>query len=191
MEKIYSTSSFHIDPDTGEVQEHTPYRRKNLGEFYLNTKNLVIIVFLGFLFHLSFISYVYWSISKELRYTQTQFDSLFEGVKESERNLDEMKESLQTMQQELNQIVADEEEFRFENFWGNNESAAHLQSMKYLGYYIFNGQMIAHTKSVQGNRYLRKGESIGDNWKVSEITTLQILLEGEEGKTFSVQKEHL
>jgi hypothetical protein len=142
-----------------------------------------------FIMNMALLTFIYLNFRQEVAYINTQFDALSVGVKEGEQAVDHLTEIIETLHQNLDEILADKDEAIFENFWGDTESATHLQSMKYLGYYIFNGQMVAHTKSIQGNRYLNLGEKLNEEWRVKEISKIQITLEGNDGKTFIVQKE--
>ena len=75
----------------------------------------------------------------------SQFDSLHQGVEESEMQVTQMSEALEDVNNKIQEVLADDEAFASKNFWGDPQSASHLQSIKYIGYYEVNRQRIAYT----------------------------------------------
>ena len=119
----------------------------------------------------------------------SQFDSLYQGVEESELQVTQMNQSLEEMSHKIEEVLADEEEFASKNFWGDPQSAAHLQSIKYIGYYEVKRQRIAYTKSQLGDRFLTINEAFNAQWRVKEITNVYLTLIGENNKTYTIHKE--
>jgi hypothetical protein len=172
---IFSLSSPHkIDPQTGEVfsqEDPTPFPK-------LKVYWLVIALFCIQCFGIGF---VYFSLKNEIQVMYSQFDSLFQGVEESDLRVSEMGNKIL-------EVLGDDEEFSNKNFWGDDLSAAHLQSIKYLGYYEHNRQRIAYTKSQLGDRFLTLNEKFNGQWRVKEITDLFLTLVGENDKTYTIHK---
>ncbi len=196
MNQFSSISNPSIDPETGEVISSTS---KSYGKPKPNPSNLLsmcrqpmtlltIVVILTSALSMAFI---YHTLQKDIQQMYSQFDALIVGVEESERRVIEMSKSLKTMDDNLHQVLADQEEEAFENFWGDDDVATHLQSMKYIGHYIFNQQIFAHTKSNLGNRFLSVKEKLNVHWRVKEITEQHIVLIGAQDKTYTIPKiEH-
>jgi hypothetical protein len=119
----------------------------------------------------------------------SQFDSLHQGVEESEMQVTQMSEALEDVNNKIQEVLADDEAFASKNFWGDPQSASHLQSIKYIGYYEVNRQRIAYTKSQLGDRFLTMNEAFNTQWRVKEITNLYLTLIGENDKTYTIHKE--
>ncbi len=182
-----------IDPETGEVMTSPslPYQQSKSGfkhylGLYLDLKTILKIVFI--FSNALTILFVYLTLKSDIQRMDSQFDSLFQGVEESEKRVSDMGQTLLDMADQLQQVLADEEEEAFENFWGDDDIASHLQSMKYIGHYESNQQIFAHTKSILGNRFLSKNEKINIHWRVKEITQEHIVLIGAGDKTYTITK---
>jgi hypothetical protein len=134
-------------------------------------------------------AFAYFYLKKEIESLQVQFGALFEGVEESEQRVENMAQSVEDMSHKIKEVLETDEEFASVNFWGDNQTAAHLQSIKYLGYYEVNRQRIAYTKSQLGDRFLSKNEVFNGHWRVKEITSNSLVLVGENDKTYTVLKE--
>ncbi len=144
-----------------------------------------------FILNASSIGIVYYSLKNDLSFTHLQFDSLFEGVEESESRVEQMLENMEEMSHKISGVLEDEEEFASKNFWGDAQTASHLQSIKYIGFYEVNQQRIAYTKSQLGDRFLTQNEAFNIHWRVKEITNLSLILVGENDKTYTIHKsEH-
>ena len=121
----------------------------------------------------------------------SQFDSLFVGVEESEVRVEQMLQNVEEMNNKITEVLEEEEEFASKNFWGDAQTASHLQSIKYMGFYEVNRQRIAYTKSQLGDRFLTQNETFNDHWRVKEITDFYLILVGENDKTYTIHKtEH-
>lgn len=182
-----------IDPQTGEVftSPLPPYdpSKSKLNTFLSPFRELQTILKIAFILtSLVAILLVYLTLKSDIRHMYSQFDSLFQGVEESEKRVIHMEQTLLGLEDKLLQVFADEEEQAFENFWGDDDIASHLQSMKYIGHYTSNQQIFAHTKSILGNRFLSKNEKINIHWRVKEITEEQIVLIGDRDKTYTITK---
>jgi hypothetical protein len=95
------------------------------------------------------------------------------------------------MNNKITDVLEEEEEFASKNFWGDAQTASHLQSIKYIGFYEVNRQRIAYTKSQLGDRFLTQHESFNDHWRVKEIADFYLILVGENDKTYTIHKtEH-
>lgn len=118
----------------------------------------------------------------------SQFDSLFVGVEESEARVEQMIVNVEEMNNKISQVLEEEEEFASKNFWGDAQTASHLQSIKYMGFYEVNRQRIAYTKSQLGDRFLTQNEAFNAHWRVKEINELYLTLVGENDKTYTIHK---
>jgi len=181
-----------IDPETGEVL--TPDRPTNFDHpknpQLRGVQHLKPNVFIAFsFFNALAICFVYFSLKKDMSFMNSQFDSLHQGVEESELQVTQMNQSLEEMSHKIEEVLADEEEFASKNFWGDPQSAAHLQSIKYIGYYEVKRQRIAYTKSQLGDRFLTINEAFNAQWRVKEITNVYLTLIGENNKTYTIHKE--
>jgi hypothetical protein len=95
---------------------------------------------------------------------------------------------MEEMNNKITDVLEEEEEFASKNFWGDAQTASHLQSIKYIGFYEVNRQRIAYTKSQLGDRFLTQNEAFNDHWRVKEITELFLTLVGENDKTYTIHK---
>ena len=186
-------SQHSIDPDTGEVI-NLPSQPDHLSKSVLNhylrrfREPWFILKLVFIVANVLAILLVYLHLKSDIRHMYSQFDSLFEGVEEREKRVSEMGQTLLDMEEKLQHVLADEEEEAFENFWGDDDIASHLQSMKYIGHYESNQQIFAHTKSILGNRFLSMNEKINAHWRVKVITTEHIVLIGAGDKTYTISK---
>ena len=181
-----------IDPETGEVL--TPDQQTNVGQVKKPRLHGIERLKPNFLIAFSLLNalaicLVYFSLKKDMSFMYSQFDSLYQGVEESEMEVTQMSQSLEEMGHKIQEVLADEEEFASKNFWGDPQSAAHLQSIKYIGYYEVNRQRIAYTKSQLGDRFLTINETFNAHWRVQDITNQYISLIGENDKTYTIHKE--
>jgi hypothetical protein len=181
-----------VDPETGEVltpdqPSYFDHLKKPQLRGVQHLKPNILIAFS--LFNALAICFVYFSLKKDMSFMYSQFDSLYQGVEESEMQVTQMNQSLEEMGHKIQEVLADEEEFASKNFWGDPQSAAHLQSIKYIGYYEVNRQRIAYTKSQLGDRFLTINETFNAHWRVQDITNQYISLIGENDKTYTIHKE--
>ena len=181
-----------VDPETGEVL--TPDQPSNFDHLkkpqlrgVQHLKPNILIAFS--LFNALAICFVYFSLKKDMSLMYSQFDSLHQGVEESEMQVTQMSEALEDVNNKIQEVLADDEAFASKNFWGDPQSASHLQSIKYIGYYEVNRQRIAYTKSQLGDRFLTMNEAFNTQWRVKEITNLYLTLIGENDKTYTIHKE--
>jgi hypothetical protein len=181
-----------IDPETGEVLSPNPqisfdHTKVSSGRGIRHFKPIIIIAFS--FFNALAICFVYFSLKKDMSLMYSQFDSLYQGVEESEMQVTQMSEALEDVSNKIQEVLADDEAFASKNFWGDPQSATHLQSIKYIGYYEVNRQRIAYTKSQLGDRFLTMNEAFNTQWRVKEITNLYLTLIGENDKTYTIHKE--
>ena len=188
---IFSSSQAQIDPETGEVlhelKKNTLYKSHH--SFFENKFFYKTLFILLILLNISVISLVYFSLRKNIDYLHFQFEALFEGVEESESRIKTIVESVEEVNLKMKEALEADEEFASVNFWGDNQTAAHLQSIKFIGYYEINGQRIAYTKSQLGDRFLTKNEVFNSHWRIKDITSNTLVLVGENDKTYTVLKE--
>ena len=185
---IFSLSSAHkVDPQTGEVFSQDPISITPSKHPFFKVKIYWLIITL-FVIHGLGLGFVYFSLKNEIQVMYSQFDSLFQGVEESDLRVSEMGNSIDEMNNKILEVLGDDEEFSNKNFWGDDLSAAHLQSIKYLGYYEHNRQRIAYTKSQLGDRFLTLNEKFNGQWRVKEITDVLLTLVGENDKTYTIHK---
>jgi hypothetical protein len=188
------SSSTKIDPETGEVlhlhsQEPTSEKVSSFEGFI--QKNIAFILVFILLLNASTISIIYYYLKNDITFMHTQFDSLFVGVEESEARVEKMIMNVEEMNNKITDVLEEEEEFASKNFWGDAQTASHLQSMKYIGFYEVILQLIAYTKSQLGDRFLTQNETFNDHWRVKEITDFYLILVGENDKTYTIHKtEH-
>jgi hypothetical protein len=188
------SSSTNIDPETGEVlhlhsQEPTSEKVSSFEGFI--QKNIAFILVFILLLNASTISIIYYYLKNDITFMHTQFDSLFVGVEESEARVEKMIMNVEEMNNKITDVLEEEEEFASKNFWGDAQTASHLQSIKYMGFYEVNRQRIAYTKSQLGDRFLTQNETFNDHWRVKEITDFYLILVGENDKTYTIHKtEH-
>jgi hypothetical protein len=188
------SSSTKIDPETGEVlhlhsQEPTSEKVSSFEGFI--QKNIAFILVFILLLNASTISIIYYYLKNDITFMHTQFDSLFVGVEESEARVEKMIMNVEEMNNKITGVLEEEEEFASKNFWGDAQTASHLQSIKYMGFYEVNRQRIAYTKSQLGDRFLTQNETFNDHWRVKEITDFYLILVGENDKTYTIHKtEH-
>jgi hypothetical protein len=188
------SSSTKIDPETGEVlhlhsQEPTSEKVSSFEGFI--QKNIAFILVFILLLNASTISIIYYYLKNDITFMHTQFDSLFVGVEESEARVEKMIMNVEEMNNKITDVLEEEEEFASKNFWGDAQTASHLQSIKYMGFYEVNRQRIAYTKSQLGDRFLTQNETFNDHWRVKEITDFYLILVGENDKTYTIHKtEH-
>jgi hypothetical protein len=188
------SSSAKIDPETGEVlhlhsQEPASARVSNMGGFI--QKNIAFILVFMLVLNVSSTGFVYYYLKKDISFMHSQFDSLFVGVEESEVRVEQMLQNVEEMNNKITEVLEEEEEFASKNFWGDAQTASHLQSIKYIGFYEVNRQRIAYTKSQLGDRFLTQNEAFNDHWRVKEITDFYLILVGENDKTYTIHKtEH-
>jgi hypothetical protein len=188
------SSSAKIDPETGEVlhlhsQEPASAKVSNMGGFI--QKNIAFILVFMLVLNVSSTGFVYYYLKKDISFMHSQFDSLFVGVEESEVRVEQMLQNVEEMNNKITEVLEEEEEFASKNFWGDAQTASHLQSIKYIGFYEVNRQRIAYTKSQLGDRFLTQNEAFNDHWRVKEITDFYLILVGENDKTYTIHKtEH-
>jgi hypothetical protein len=188
------SSSAKIDPETGEVlhlhsQEPDSARVSNMGGFI--QKNIAFVLVFMLVLNVSSTGFVYYYLKKDISFMHSQFDSLFVGVEESEVRVEQMLQNVEEMNNKITEVLEEEEEFASKNFWGDAQTASHLQSIKYIGFYEVNRQRIAYTKSQLGDRFLTQNEAFNDHWRVKEITDFYLILVGENDKTYTIHKtEH-
>jgi hypothetical protein len=192
MEKNTITKQYQIDPMTGELMEsenaHNFKERFNLAIRQISFFQwLVLAVGVGMFFLVTAVGYNL--LKMELLNLHKQISVLQSTSQTTIEQVAQIKDVADDLQNQIIEVKADEDEISFENFWGDDVASLHLQSMKYLGYYLLNNQMFAHTKSTFGNRFLTTGEKINDFWRVKEINPTQMVLEGDEGKIFYIMKE--
>jgi len=185
------SSSTKIDPDTGEVlhlnsQEPIHTNIKGIQGFI--QKNIAYILLVILIFNASSIGIVYFYLKNDISFMHSQFDSLFVGVEESEARVEQMIVNVEEMNNKISDVLEEEEEFASKNFWGDAQTASHLQSIKYMGFYEVNRQRIAYTKSQLGDRFLTQNEAFNDHWRVKEITDFYLILVGENDKTYTIHK---
>jgi len=185
------SSSTKIDPDTGEVlhlnsQEPIHTNIKGIQGFI--QKNIAYILLVILIFNASSIGIVYFYLKNDISFMHSQFDSLFVGVEESEARVEQMIVNVEEMNNKISDVLEEEEEFASKNFWGDAQTASHLQSIKYIGFYEVNRQRIAYTKSQLGDRFLTQNEAFNDHWRVKEITDFYLILVGENDKTYTIHK---
>lgn len=188
---IFSSSQARIDPETGEVLPDLEKKTlsKSHHSFFENKYFSKTVFILLILLNVSIVSFVYFSLKKEIEYLHFQFEALFEGVEEGEFRINAIAESVEEVNLKMKEALEADEEFASVNFWGDNQTAAHLQSIKFIGYYEINGQRIAYTKSQLGDRFLTKNEVFNDHWRIKDITSNTLVLVGENDKTYTVLKE--
>jgi hypothetical protein len=191
MNILSISSSAKIDPETGEVLHHNSSESlhsnlKSVKGFI--QKNIVFILLFILILNASTIAIVYYSLKNDIAFMHSQFDSLFVGVEDSEARVEQMIENVEEMNNKISEVLEDEEEFASKNFWGDAQTASHLQSIKYIGFYEVNRQRIAYTKSQLGNRFLTQNEAFNHSWRVKEITDLYLTLVGENDKTYTIHK---
>ena len=192
MEKNTAPSDFHIDPETGELLKHTP--KKSIADFFRHISQHRFYRFFhrppgAFVIPILLICATFFYLFRQNQFLRSHLEKVLFDVAAYQKQLDETKFQLEMFQSKIDELKAEEDELIFENFWGNDQAAIHLQSMKYIGHYVLNGRLYAHTKSVLGNRYLVSGEKVNDDWQVKSISTDQIILHAKGGKTYVVQKE--
>ena len=185
------SSSAKIDPETGEVlhlhsQEPTSAKVSSVKGFI--QKNIALILVFILVLNTSTIGIVYYYLKSDISFMYSQFDSLFVGVEESEVRVEQMLQNVEEMNNKITDVLEEEEEFASKNFWGDAQTASHLQSIKYIGFYEVNRQRIAYTKSQLGDRFLTQNEAFNDHWRVKEITELFLTLVGENDKTYTIHK---
>jgi len=185
------SSSTKIDPDTGEVlhlnsQEPIHTNIKGIQGFI--QKNIAYILLVILIFNASSIGIVYFYLKNDISFMHSQFDSLFVGVEESEARVEQMIVNVEEMNNKISDVLEEEEEIASKNFWGDAQTASHLQSIKYIGFYEVNRQRIAYTKSQLGDRFLTQNEAFNDHWRVKEITDFYLILVGENDKTYTIHK---
>jgi hypothetical protein len=188
------SSSAKIDPETGEVlhlNSQEPLNTSNRDVKGFIQKNIIYILLLVLILNASSIGIVYYYLKNDIYFMHSQFDSLFLGVEESEVRVEQMLQNVEEMNNKIIDVLEEEEEFASKNFWGDAQTASHLQSIKYMGFYEVNRQRIAYTKSQLGDRFLTQNEAFNDHWRVKEITDLYLILVGENDKTYTIHKtEH-
>jgi hypothetical protein len=185
------SSSAKIDPETGEVlhlNSQEPLNTNAKGVKGFIQKNIAYILLVILILNASTIGIVYFNLKNDISFIRTQFSSLFMGVEESEARVEQMFQEVEEMNNKISQVLEEEEEFASKNFWGDAQTASHLQSIKYIGFYEVNRQRIAYTKSQLGDRFLTKNEVFNDHWRVKEITDLYLILVGENDKTYTIHK---
>jgi hypothetical protein len=185
------SSSAKIDPETGEVlhlNSQEPLNTSNRDVKGFIQKNIIYILLLVLILNASSIGIVYYYLKNDIYFMHSQFDSLFLGVEESEVRVEQMLQNVEEMNNKIIDVLEEEEEFASKNFWGDAQTASHLQSIKYIGFYEFNRQRIAYTKSQLGDRFLTQNEAFNDHWRVKEITDLYLILVGENDKTYTIHK---
>jgi hypothetical protein len=192
MNLFFIPSQKKIDPETGEVLSPNPHisfdhTKRSMGHRIRYFKPIILIAFS--FFNALAICFVYFSLKKDMSFMYSQFDSLYQGVEESEMQVTQMSEVLEDVSNKIQEVIADDEAFASKNFWGDTQSATHLQSIKYIGYYEVNRQRIAYTKSQLGDRFLTLNEAFNAQWRVKEITNLYLTLIGENDKTYTIHKE--
>ncbi len=191
MNILSISSSAKIDPETGEVLHHNspePLHSNLKSVKGFIQKNIVFILLFILILNASTIAIVYYSLKNDIAFMHSQFDSLFVGVEDSEARVEQMIENVEEISNKISEVLEDEEEFASKNFWGDAQTASHLQSIKYIGFYEVNRQRIAYTKSQLGNRFLTQNEAFNHSWRVKEITDLYITLVGENDKTYTIHK---
>jgi hypothetical protein len=188
------SSSAKIDPETGEVlhlhsQEPASAKVSIMGGFI--QKNIAFVLVFMLVLNASSTGFVYYYLKNDISFMHSQFDSLFVGVEESEVRVEQMLQNVEEMNNKITEVLEEEEEFASKNFWGDAQTASHLQSIKYIGFYEVNRQRIAYTKSQLGDRFLTQNEAFNDHWRVKEITDFYLILVGENDKTYTIHKtEH-
>jgi len=188
------SSSAKIDPETGEVlhlhsQEPASAKVSIMGGFI--QKNIAFVLVFMLVLNASSTGFVYYYLKNDISFMHSQFDSLFVGVEESEMRVEQMLQNVEEMNNKITEVLEEEEEFASKNFWGDAQTASHLQSIKYIGFYEVNRQRIAYTKSQLGDRFLTQNEAFNDHWRVKEITDFYLILVGENDKTYTIHKtEH-
>jgi hypothetical protein len=185
------SSSAKIDPETGEVlhlhsQEQASVKVSSIKEFI--QKNIAFVLLFILVLNASTTGFVYYYLKNDISFMHTQFDSLFVGVEESEARVEQMMVNVEEMNNKITEVLEEDEEFASKNFWGDAQTASHLQSIKYIGFYEVNRQRIAYTKSQLGDRFLTQNEAFNDHWRVKEITETQLTLVGENDKTYTIHK---
>jgi len=185
------SSSAKIDPETGEVlhlhsQEQASVKVSSIKEFI--QKNIAFVLVFILVLNAFTTGFVYYYLKNDISFMHTQFDSLFIGVEESEARVEQMMVNVEEMNNKITEVLAEDEEFASKNFWGDAQTASHLQSIKYIGFYEVNRQRIAYTKSLLGDRFLTQNEAFNDHWRVKEITETQLTLVGENDKTYTIHK---
>ena len=188
---FFSSSQSKIDPETGEILRNDDSPSLFPSENTSSQKKLriKIMITIFILINAFIITFVYFSLKRDIEQLHVQFGALFEGVEESEVRVQTMTQSVEDMSHKIQGILATDEEFASVNFWGDSQTAAHLQSIKYIGYYEVNRQRIAYTKSQLGDRFLTKNEVFNGHWRVKEISSNSLVLVGENDKTYTVLKE--
>jgi len=188
------SSSAKIDPETGEIlhlhsQEPASAKVSIMGGFI--QKNIAFVLVFMLVLNASSTGFVYYYLKNDISFMHSQFDSLFVGVEESEVRVEQMLQNVEEMNNKITEVLEEEEEFASKNFWGDAQTASHLQSIKYIGFYEVNRQRIAYTKSQLGDRFLTQNEAFNDHWRVKEITDFYLILVGENDKTYTIHKtEH-
>ena len=185
------SSSTKIDPETGEVlhlNSQEPLHTSNKDVKGFIQKNISYVLLLVSILNASTVGIVYYYLKNDIAFMHSQFDSLFVGVEESEARVEQMIVNVEEMNNKISQVLEEEEEFASKNFWGDAQTASHLQSIKYMGFYEVNRQRIAYTKSQLGDRFLTQNEAFNDHWRVKEITELYLTLVGENDKTYTIHK---
>jgi hypothetical protein len=185
------SSSAKIDPETGEVlhlhsQEQASVKVSSIKGFI--QKNIAFVLLFILVLNASTTGFVYYYLKNDISFMHTQFDSLFVGVEESEARVEQMMVNVEEMNNKITEVLEEDEEFASKNFWGDAQTASHLQSIKYIGFYEVNRQRIAYTKSQLGDRFLTQNEAFNDHWRVKEITETQLTLVGENDKTYTIHK---
>ena len=185
------SSSAKIDPETGEVlhlhsQEQASVKVSSIKGFI--QKNIAFVLVFILVLNAFTTGFVYYYLKNDISFMHTQFDSLFVGVEESEARVEQMMVNVEEMNNKITEVLAEDEEFASKNFWGDAQTASHLQSIKYIGFYEVNRQRIAYTKSQLGDRFLTQNEAFNDHWRVKEITETQLTLVGENDKTYTIHK---
>jgi len=185
------SSSAKIDPETGEVlhlhsQEQASVKVSSIKEFI--QKNIAFVLVFILVLNAFTTGFVYYYLKNDISFMHTQFDSLFVGVEESEARVEQMMVNVEEMNNKITEVLEEDEEFASKNFWGDAQTASHLQSIKYIGFYEVNRQRIAYTKSQLGDRFLTQNEAFNDHWRVKEITETQLTLVGENDKTYTIHK---
>ena len=188
------SSSAKIDPETGEVlhlNSQEPLNTNIKGNKGFILRNITYILLVILILNASAIGIVYYYLKNDMSFIHSQFGSLFVGVEESEARVEQMFKDVEEMNNKISQVLEEEEEFASKNFWGDAQTASHLQSIKYIGFYEVNRQRIAYTKSQLGDRFLTQHEAFNDHWRVKEITEFYLILVGENDKTYTIHKtEH-
>jgi len=185
------SSSAKIDPETGEVlhlhsQEPDSAEVSSIRGFI--QKNIAFVLVFILVLNAFTTGFVYYYLKNDISFMHTQFDSLFVGVEESEARVEQMMVNVEEMNNKITEVLEEDEEFASKNFWGDAQTASHLQSIKYIGFYEVNRQRIAYTKSQLGDRFLTQNEAFNDHWRVKEITETQLTLVGENDKTYTIHK---